>query len=240
MSTVNTQVSALQNEVITGGSYADNTLSLTKQGGGSVDIPFEITSPEDMFLYVGTSRPVFVGDVLPNINYDQAEKGSFGMMSAIVSRDYTSFTDKSYDCESFYFSKDARQDSIYGSIYTGYTMGTISAEYRYDSNKKYTVYVSAFPEPEDITVLNKETQTFESLSDYWILLRDCVDEHVSDKYDVKIHVFQGSNQADAYINKTLYSEWVSNPDVYVSFSDIGASADTAKIRFQLSRTEPSF
>lgn len=33
-------MSTLQNEVITGGSYSNNTLSLTKSGGGSVDINF--------------------------------------------------------------------------------------------------------------------------------------------------------------------------------------------------------
>ena len=54
LSTTVSQVSTLQNSVITGGSYSNNTLSLTKQGGGSVDINFpELELDIDSFNYEG-------------------------------------------------------------------------------------------------------------------------------------------------------------------------------------------
>ena len=53
-STSLSQISTLQSEVITGGLYSDNTLSLTKQGGGSVDINFlEMELDIDSFNYEG-------------------------------------------------------------------------------------------------------------------------------------------------------------------------------------------
>lgn len=49
LSTTVSRVSTCESNNITGGSYSNNTLSLTKQGGGSVDIPFEgLTSPDNM------------------------------------------------------------------------------------------------------------------------------------------------------------------------------------------------
>lgn len=40
-----------ENAEIVSGSYSDNTLSLTKQGGGSVDIPFDVQSYDYYVTY---------------------------------------------------------------------------------------------------------------------------------------------------------------------------------------------
>ena len=45
ISTLNSQISTLQDSVITGGSYSNNTLSLNQASGGSVDINFPETGP---------------------------------------------------------------------------------------------------------------------------------------------------------------------------------------------------
>lgn len=50
MSTLDGRVTTCENNTIIGGSYADNVLSLTQQGGGTVDIPFE-----------GSNYPVLIG-----------------------------------------------------------------------------------------------------------------------------------------------------------------------------------
>ena len=44
-STTLSRVATLENNQIVSGSYSDNTLSLVKAGGGSVDIPFEAQTP---------------------------------------------------------------------------------------------------------------------------------------------------------------------------------------------------
>ena len=73
------------------GSYSDNTLSLVKQGGGSVDIPFE-GMEQDFDFYLGSSPPV---------NYSPANYPTTGN---VFSATYTSSTVESVTSKGYIVS----------------------------------------------------------------------------------------------------------------------------------------
>ena len=195
--------------MITGGSYADNVLSLTKQGGGSVDIPFEIETELPQYVsptWGGRTGTLTSGSI-------DAGSGTMYRVKWGGTVDYMSpFVDGGLICSSLVIYDPDNME-----IDTTYT----DASYKvYSANKYMPRYTS---DEMNFYALDASGEYYSSGDDMYIKATNCLalgtrSMYIDRKYDVIFRLHRGASFAtvEAKTNQTFYGDSNSIVNFYLT------------------------